>query len=302
MLLIRNGFLHPMTDAAPFRGDVLLGGGRILRVERRIDPDTLQLESVIEAEGLHVCPGLIDAHTHLIRAEEMAQDDTSALADAALAAGVTTVAVWPDGDGERCLVYHGHDRDEAAPPLTRLLPENLTDDGIRARMRQARQEGVRLAAEVRRDSEIRRLMALKAETGCDLILAHLTGGHDMIDEIAASGCMAVLGASCQRGGESAYVLAAKLRKAGVKVALTSDYPATRLHHLRLCAGLCVRAGMKGEDALRTVTIDAARLLQVDASCGSIEPGKRADLSVYDGDPLMLATDHVMTLSGGCIVT
>jgi imidazolonepropionase-like amidohydrolase len=61
-------------------------------------------------------------------------------------------------------------------------------------------------------------------------------------------------------------------------------------------------GHEGRDALRTVTIDAARLLQVDASCGSIEPGKRADLSVYDGDPLMLATDHVMTLSGGCIVT
>ena len=40
MLLIQNGFLHTMTGR-PAQGDLLLEGGRIQLVEKRIDPHTL---------------------------------------------------------------------------------------------------------------------------------------------------------------------------------------------------------------------------------------------------------------------
>ena len=110
-----------------------------------------------------------------------------------------------------------------------------------------------------------------------------------------------MGACVLRSGGSAYGLAAELARAGVTLALTSDYPATRLHHLPLCAGLCVRGGMDRQDALRAITVQAARLLRVEKDCGTIEPGKRADLALFDGDPLMLATARVMTVSAGEIV-
>jgi len=46
-------------------------------------------------------------------------------------------------------------------------------------------------------------------------------------------------------------------------------------------------GMKPEEALVATTSSAAELLGVDGELGTIEPGKRADLVLVDGDPLDL---------------
>ena len=40
-----------------------------------------------------------------------------------------------------------------------------------------------------------------------------------------------------------------------------------------------------DEALAMVTINPAKQLHVDNLVGSIEPGKDADLAIYDGDPL-----------------
>ena len=50
-------------------------------------------------------------------------------------------------------------------------------------------------------------------------------------------------------------------------------------------------GLTFEQALATVTIDAARLLGVDERVGSIQAGKDADLELFDGDPFEYTT-HV----------
>jgi imidazolonepropionase-like amidohydrolase len=46
-------------------------------------------------------------------------------------------------------------------------------------------------------------------------------------------------------------------------------------------------GMKPEDVLVATTSSAAELLGLDGELGTIEPGKRADLVLVDGDPLDL---------------
>ena len=43
MLLIEQGIIHPMTGEA-WQGDVLVENGRILRLEKRVDPTTLALK------------------------------------------------------------------------------------------------------------------------------------------------------------------------------------------------------------------------------------------------------------------
>ena len=48
--------------------------------------------------------------------------------------------------------------------------------------------------------------------------------------------------------------------------------------------LMVECGMTPVQAMLATTISAAGLLGVEATQGSIEPGKRADLVVVDGDP------------------
>ena len=300
MLLIQNGYLHTMTNR-PAQGDILLAGGRILQVAERIDPHTLEPERVIDASGLHVCPGLIDPHMHLVRASAREEDDVPAQLQAALDAGVTTCTLWPEEDGAPCRPYHGTAPATAGYAIHTLNAAGMDDAQLRAAMAQATKEQRRLGCEIHGASSLRRVLALGQETDCRLILTHLTGCQTLAEEIAASGYPVILGACCLRSGGSSYELAARLQALGATVALTADYPSTRLHHLPLCAGLCARAGMPREDALACVTVNAARLLGLDTACGALVPGMRADLALFDGDPLMLATARVMTVCGGEIL-
>ena len=43
------------------------------------------------------------------------------------------------------------------------------------------------------------------------------------------------------------------------------------------------------------------MILLDTACGALVPGMRADLALFDGDPLMLATARVMTVCGGEIL-
>jgi imidazolonepropionase-like amidohydrolase len=45
-----------------------------------------------------------------------------------------------------------------------------------------------------------------------------------------------------------------------------------------------RAGMSSGEVFASATIIAARAMALDTVVGSVEPGKRADLVVFDADP------------------
>ncbi len=49
-------------------------------------------------------------------------------------------------------------------------------------------------------------------------------------------------------------------------------------------GAAIREGLPEEEALRAITINAARLCGIDGRVGSIKPGKDADFVLYDGKP------------------
>jgi imidazolonepropionase-like amidohydrolase len=77
-------------------------------------------------------------------------------------------------------------------------------------------------------------------------------------------------------------------EAGVKVAMGTDSGVgphgDNLTELELMAG----CGMSPDEVWRATTLGAAELLGVEAEFGSLEPGKRADVVVLDGDPHDLA--------------
>jgi imidazolonepropionase-like amidohydrolase len=50
-------------------------------------------------------------------------------------------------------------------------------------------------------------------------------------------------------------------------------------------------GLGADAALRAVTLDAARVIGMERRVGSLEPGKDADLALFDGDPFEY-TSHV----------
>ena len=59
--LFRNGLIYDGTGSSPAVGDVLIENDRILEVGGTI---AAEADRIIDLEGLAVCPGLIDAHSH----------------------------------------------------------------------------------------------------------------------------------------------------------------------------------------------------------------------------------------------
>src|SRR5262249_51268057 len=72
----------------------------------------------------------------------------------------------------------------------------------------------------------------------------------------------------------------------------------RIRTPRFVGGRTVSRGVSYQAALAAITINPARIFGVDNLFGSIEVGKRADLVVWDGDPLETSTAAVSVFVGG----
>lgn len=68
MLLIKNGLIYTMESRCPFYGDLLIENWKIKKIAETIEV-TEEME-VLDAEGLSVFPGFIDAHSHIGISEE----------------------------------------------------------------------------------------------------------------------------------------------------------------------------------------------------------------------------------------
>ena len=68
MLLIRNGLLYTMETNRPVCADLLIRDGKISEIAENIQ-ETENME-ILDARGMHILPGFIDAHSHIGIAEE----------------------------------------------------------------------------------------------------------------------------------------------------------------------------------------------------------------------------------------
>ena len=77
MLLIQHGTLHTMEADDSIKADLLIRDGKIVKIAEKISPE--KDVQILNAEGLHIYPGFIDAHSHIGIAEEQttAQTDSS---------------------------------------------------------------------------------------------------------------------------------------------------------------------------------------------------------------------------------
>ena len=62
MLLIRNAFLHDMKTREPYECDILVEGTKIREIGEKLSGEGVK---ILDAEGRHVYPGFVDAHSHL---------------------------------------------------------------------------------------------------------------------------------------------------------------------------------------------------------------------------------------------
>jgi imidazolonepropionase-like amidohydrolase len=82
---------------------------------------------------------------------------------------------------------------------------------------------------------------------------------------------------------------AKAVSAGVKVAMGTDSGVTPHGQNLRELGLMVEGGMSPMQAIVATTRSAAELMGLESELGTLEPGKRADLVLVEGDPLEVAT-------------
>ena len=68
------------------------------------------------------------------------------------------------------------------------------------------------------------------------------------------------------------------------------------------AAIAAANGLTFEQALATITIDAAKILGIEKRVGSIEVGKDADVALYDGDPFEYTSHCVGTIIDGRVVS
>lgn len=93
MICIKNGTLHTAVSKETFIADILIDGGKIVKIGKDLSDDGAE---VIDAAGLHVYPGFVEAHCH----------------------------IGLDGYG---IGYEGHDYNELNDPVT---PQVQAIDGI----------------------------------------------------------------------------------------------------------------------------------------------------------------------------
>lgn len=81
----------------------------------------------------------------------------------------------------------------------------------------------------------------------------------------------------------------ELNSAGILIAFAT-FDNSFARRLPQYAGNAVANGLPHDEALKAVTLNAAKMFGIDGEVGSIEPGKIANLIVTSGDPLELRTE------------
>ncbi|MEP6805167.1 MAG: amidohydrolase family protein, partial [Flavobacterium sp.] len=81
---------------------------------------------------------------------------------------------------------------------------------------------------------------------------------------------------------------------GIVVGLenSGDHERMSVRNLPFLAGTCAAFGLDKEKALQLITSNTAKLLGIDATCGTLETGKDATLFVSEGDALDMRTNKL----------
>jgi imidazolonepropionase-like amidohydrolase len=165
-----------------------------------------------------------------------------------------------------------------------------------------------LLVTVNRATDIDSALRVAAEFKIRIVLDSAAEAYLAIDRIKAAGVPVIVHPTMRRAGMGeteniSFETAAQLRAAGIPIALQSGYesyvPKTRVAVFE--AGVAAANGLSTEEALATITIDAARILGVADRVGSLQPGRDGDVAVFDGDPFEYTTHCTAVVIDGRIV-
>lgn len=128
------------------------------------------------------------------------------------------------------------------------------------------------------------------------------------DELAAAGVPVLAGPVMLRTfspqtQNASFENAAVLARHGIPLAIPSGFESyvPRSRVVLFEATVAAVNGLGRPAALRAITLEPARILGIDADYGSLEPGKVADVVLFDGEPLEYTTHVEAVVAAGEIV-
>ncbi|NLC69633.1 MAG: amidohydrolase [Clostridiaceae bacterium] len=165
---------------------------------------------------------------------------------------------------------------------------------------------VPLKAHAHRADDILTAIRIAKEFDINITIEHCTEGKYVKDILIKEGIPAIIGPFLtDRSKVELKNLSVKtpgiLSKAGIKVAIMTDHPVIPVQNLWLCAAMAVREGMEEEEALKAITINAAEITGIADRVGSLEPGKDADIVIFNGHPFDIKTRVVTTIINGEVI-
>jgi imidazolonepropionase-like amidohydrolase len=159
-----------------------------------------------------------------------------------------------------------------------------------------------------RADDINTALRLSKEFNLKPVLNLATEGYLMADALREAKVPVVVHPTMQRPSgmetmhshlSNAATLADHQVPTAICTAFEGYVPKTRV--LRFEAAMAMVNGLGFDRALKSITLDAAKVLGIENRYGSIDPGKVADLVLYDGDPFEHTSHVTHTLMDGRIV-
>jgi len=160
-----------------------------------------------------------------------------------------------------------------------------------------------------RAADIASALRIAEEFGIRIVLDSGAESYLLIEQLQGAKVPVIVHPTMRRSGMGetenlSFETAAKLRAAGIPVALQSGYesyvPKARV--VLFEAGVAAANGLSLEEALATITIDAARILGIEERVGSLQPGRDGDVALFDGDPFEYTTHCIGTVVNGELVS
>ena len=315
-LLIKQGNIHNAVEKEAFTADILIENGKIKKIAPVLEGAVINDAEIIDASGIDVYPGFVDAHCHLGLdgyAVEYAGDDFNEIGDAitpelsaldavnpqdkafelARAGGVTCVSTGPGSSnvigGTFCVIKtYGKRIDDMIVKEKSAMkiafgenPKNCYKSrGIYSRMT--------IAAKLREVLRQAELYEKRQEAA---------GYPDNTDYSKMPEYNAKLEA-LRPVIRKELPLKAHVHRADD---IITDSPVSEEQYLPLCAGKAIASGLDEFTALQAVTINAAKHIEVQDRVGSIEEGKDADFVLVKGSPFAVDTKILYTIIDGKIV-
>jgi imidazolonepropionase-like amidohydrolase len=170
-----------------------------------------------------------------------------------------------------------------------------------------------LLVHVERASDILQVLALRKEfPSLRLVLVGCAEGWTVARDIAAAGVPVIASALTDLPNDFEQLASTesnvgRMRAAGVRVSIgmIDDMESLQVRNEKQYAGNLVAltrlpgaTGLTWGQALETITSAPAEAIGLGNEIGSLRPGRRADVVVWDGDPLENGTAPVLVLIDG----